>query len=121
VGGVFLLNYEVWVDNGNGDFSAVISPYSSPNPTDSSLLIQGLTTGTTYGIKMRAINQIGTGQFSDIVYLVCADKPNAPNPPTAEERTKSSIILSWNPPSSNGGSVVNGYNIYINDLSVGDW
>ena len=70
---------------------------------------------------MTATNAVGTGLAADIVYLVCGDKPTAPAAPTADATSKNSITLAWNAPSSDGGSAVTGYSIYLNDLSVGDW
>ena len=37
-----------------------------------SLAINGLTTGTTYGIKMNAVTPIGRSIDADVVYIVCA-------------------------------------------------
>jgi hypothetical protein len=55
-----LLSYEVWFDDGNGDFSSIVSPIASTGPSVTYLNVTGLVTGLTYGIKTRTINQIGT-------------------------------------------------------------
>lgn len=82
----------------------------------------GLTEGQTYGIKMRAINEVGHGPFSDIIYLACADLPATPSAPTNDSSTSTSITVSWNEPAAQASSApVTGYNIYMNDLSVGEW
>ena len=116
-------NYEVWVDDGAGNFGS--SATLAPAATDATAIITGRTLGEEYGIKMRAVNAAGPGavgpsEFSDVVYLVCGDKPAAPAAPTAET-SKNSIALAWAAPAASGGSLVTGYSIYINDLSVGDW
>jgi hypothetical protein len=120
-GGLALTSYEVWVDDGAGDFTTRTAPMVTPAPSASSAIITGLVHGGTFGIKMTAINAVGTDLAADIVYLVCGDKPTAPAAPTADATTKNSITLAWNAPSSDGGSAVTGYSIYLNDLSVGDW
>ena len=74
VGGVALLVYEVWFDNGAGVFTAT-DPVALPGPTTTQLTVTGLTDGVTSGIKMRAVNEVGHGEYSDIVYLICASKP----------------------------------------------
>mgnify|MGYP002629113208 FL=1 len=70
---------------------------------------------------MKATNAIGASSYSDIVYLVCASKPSAPQAPTAESSSRSSITLAWNEPASDGQSPTSGYSLYMNDLAVGDW
>lgn len=119
--GVSLAPYEVWIDDGAGDFSSSVAAVATPAADALAVTLTGLTTGTTYGIKMRAVNAIGTGEYSDVVYLVVADKPTAPAAPTAEAATRTTITLAWNAPTSDGQSPVTGYNVYMNALSIGDW
>jgi len=121
VGGVALLAYEVWFDNGAGDFSSISAPVAIPGPADTQLAVTSLTNGVTSGIKMRAVNEVGAGEFSDIVYLICAAKPGTPAAPTSDAATRSSITVAWNEPSATAQATVTGYSLYINDLSVGDW
>jgi hypothetical protein len=97
-GGVELVEYEVWIDDGAGDFSANSAPAETVAAGDTSAVLSGLVTGNTYGFRMKAINLVGTSQYSDVVYLVCADKPSAPAAPTEESSTRSSITLAWNEP-----------------------
>jgi titin len=118
-GGVALTGFEVWVDDGAGSFSAA-SPAATPGPSDSSATLASLTVGTVYGFRMKATNAVGTGAYSDIVYLVCADKPATPTAPSADSSTRNSISLAWNAP-SDGSSPINGYRVYMNALAVGDW
>jgi hypothetical protein len=56
-----------------------------------------------------------------MVYLVCADKPAAPDAPVADSTSRRSITVAWNEPSSTWQAPVSGYNVYLNDLSVGEW
>lgn len=120
-GGVDLTSYEVWIDDGNGDWSSSVAPLATPGPEDLSLLIDGLTTGVTYGLRMTAITPIGTSVDADVVYIICASKAPAPDPPSVESRTRESVTLAWNEPTSATQATVTGYNLYYNDLSVGDW
>jgi hypothetical protein len=69
---------------------------------------------------MKTVNLVGTGEYSDTVYLVCAEKPATPVAPTEEAATKTSITLGWSTP-ANGGSSITGYRVYMNALTVGDW
>jgi len=54
-GGVDLLSYEVWLDDGAGDFSGA-SPVATLTYPATTLTLTDLTPLTTYGIKMTAIN-----------------------------------------------------------------
>ena len=120
-GGVDLTSYEVWVDDGLGSWAGSVAPLANPGPEDLSLAINGLTTGTTYGIKMNAVTPIGRSIDADVVYIVCAAKAPAPAAPTAEASASDAITLAWNEPVSATQATVVGYNLYYNDLSVGDW
>jgi hypothetical protein len=121
LGGVDLVSYEVWLDDGAGDFSGSLAPVATPGPEETALTITGLSTGSTYGIKMKAINEIGYSIDSDVVYLACAAKPGVPNAPVEESSSRSSITLAWNEPTESFQAPVTGYLLYMNALSVGDW
>ena len=60
-GGSAITNYKYSTDNG-GTFTAV-----SPASTTSPILISGLTNGTTYQVKILAVNSVGVGTPSDAV------------------------------------------------------
>jgi hypothetical protein len=120
VGGVKLLSYEVWVDDGAGDFSGISAPQETPAAADSQVALTGLVDGRVYGIKMRAVNEIGSSDYSDLVYLVCADRPATPAAPSPEASTRNSITVAWSAP-ADGGSPVTGYSLYMNALADGDW
>jgi len=60
--------------------------------------------------------------WSNTQYFACANVPSAPaQPPQIESSTDSSITISWSSPSSNGGSQVTGYFVYMNAINVGEW
>lgn len=82
-----------------------------------------MTGGSTYGIKIEAVNGIGASQASDAAYYVCASKPNAPSQPNLETSTKSSITISWNAVTgaNTGGSPITGYKVFMNDLQSDIW
>lgn len=79
----------------------------------------GLVTGTTYIYRVSAINSVGTSNPSSEVVATpkstsSPPKNIPPSPPTGLTATASSgtqINLSWNPPPSNGGPPVTGYQI----------
>lgn len=78
----------------------------------------GLGDGNVYQFKVEAVNDIGTGEASDVVSFVAASIPAAPSTPTFETATKTTLSIAWNPPSDTGGSDILGYMVYINDLQT---
>jgi LPXTG-motif cell wall-anchored protein len=82
--GAEILNYEYSVNDGD-DWTAV-----SPGVQSSPITIGGLTNATTYQVKLRAINAIGTGESSEAI----SGRPVAPSVPTTEPEGTT-------PPSSN--------------------
>ncbi|MTA78115.1 MAG: hypothetical protein F2520_07635, partial [Actinobacteria bacterium] len=65
-GGAAITNYKYSTDNGSS-WNAF-----SPAVTSSSVTIGGLTNGTTYSIKLRAVNSVGDGAVSDAVSVTPA-------------------------------------------------
>lgn len=57
---------------------------------------------------------------SEISYFVCADISGIPSAPILEGSTSTSISVAWNPPSSDGGSPISGYRLYMNDILAND-
>ena len=60
-----------------GSFSVLATGVVSSQYTST-----GLTSGETYQFKIEARNSYGYSEFSDILTLLCAFKPEAPEAPT---------------------------------------
>jgi outer membrane protein OmpA-like peptidoglycan-associated protein len=69
-GGSTITNYEYSTDNG----TTWVTP--SPAVTSSPLTIAGLTNGTSYQMKIRGVNAIGTGTMSAAVAVTLASRDN---------------------------------------------
>jgi prepilin-type N-terminal cleavage/methylation domain-containing protein len=80
----------------------------------------GLTNGQTYCYRVRAVSEIGQGDFS---YKRCAKPGKEPLPPSnfSASSGNKKITLSWSPPTDNGGSVVDSYFIYYRLLGENNW
>ena len=65
-GGLPITNYKYSTDNGSS-WTAF-----SPAVTSSSVTIGGLTNGTTYSVRLRAVNMVGDGAISDAVSVTPA-------------------------------------------------
>ncbi len=63
-GGSAITNYEYSLDDGL-TYTA-LSPASGPI---SSITITGLTNGNPYSVRIRAVNEVGTGSASDMLYI----------------------------------------------------
>ena len=100
-GGSEITSYQYSIDNG--------ATYITPSPviTASPITISGLTIGTVYLFKLRAINVVGIGSESSALSVVI---PIAPSAPTglSYSTSGSSAIISFSA-GSNGGSALTNY------------
>jgi hypothetical protein len=78
-----------------------------------SRVVSALTNGTAYTFTVAAINSAGTGAPSSPSGSVTPAAAELPGAPTAVTGTASdgAVKLSWNAPSSDGGSSITGYRI----------
>lgn len=73
-----------------------------------------LTTGIEYQFRVKAQNRYGVGPYITSEPVVAAypfDVPGQPGIPQVVAFTKDSMTISWNEPSSDGGSPILGYRI----------
>lgn len=78
--------------------------------TASPLQITGLTNGTTYSVRIRAVNASGNGTASTAVSGTPSDVPSAPTSVTAIGG-EGQASVSWSAPVSNGGSAITSYTV----------
>lgn len=114
-GGSAVLNYNVYIDDGNnGTFLSAVN-----NSLNKSFIFNNLTTGKFYRIKYSAVNSIGESPHSGVLSVYTAIKPSAPQ---NLQKILTSIVefgvinISWHAPADNGGLDVSKYNIYLNDI-----
>jgi hypothetical protein len=104
-GGSSITNYEYSI---NG--STWVTP--SPAVTTSPIVISGLTNGTTYPVRVRAVNSSGSGAASNTVSATPTDSLGAPTILSVTPDDQS-LIVSFNAPGSNGGSPITNYEYSI--------
>ena len=82
--------------------------------TSSPLVLSGLTNGTNYRVKLRAINQNGASELS--AYSNYATPKTVPTAPSIDsiEAGNQYIEFAFSPPEDNGSSEITGYKYSIN-------
>jgi hypothetical protein len=108
-GGVAITDYEYELDD-NGTWTSA-STASSP------VMITGLTNGTSYSIKLRAVNSEGEGAESAAVTSTPATTPDAPTALVATPGD-AQVSVAFQVPSSDGGAAITDYEY---QLDGGTW
>ena len=108
-GGVAITDYEYELDD-NGTWTSA-STASSP------VMITGLTNGTSYSIKLRAVNSGGEGAESAAVTSTPATTPDAPTALVATPGD-AQVSVAFQVPSSDGGAAITDYEY---QLDGGTW
>jgi titin len=108
-GGATITNYEYSTDNGTT--WKLFSPVDTTTPvviTIRSDAATGLVNGTTYNVKLRAVNAAGTGTVSTAVSVTPRTTPGAPTSLVATAGNASASIA-FTAPTSNGGATISNY------------
>ena len=121
-GGNPITTYQYSTDGGATWQTRTVGSTSSP------LVITALSTngttalanGTTYSVRIRAVNSAGTGSASS---SVTATPTTVPGAPTSVQSTpgSSSIDLEWTAPASNGGAAISDYVVEFSTNGGSTW
>ena len=93
--------------------------------TASPLVITGLTNGTSYGVKIRAVNSLGNGLTSDAATAVTPSTvPNAPTITNSPSHVNGQVTVTWNAltGADTGGAAILSYTLQhsaSSDFSTG--
>ncbi len=75
--------------------------------------LTNLTNGSTYSIKVAAVNSVGTGAYSSTIYSIPRTVPDSPSI-TNVTSGNTTLIVEFSAPSFNGGSEITSYIAYAN-------
>ena len=111
-GGSEITGYDIEVSTDLG--SSWRSVISNTGSTKTSYTVTGLTPATTYRYRVAAINDAGTGTYSEYASVrTDAVVPDRPRNLTATVVAYDQIDLDWTTPSYDGGAPITGYVIEV--------
>ena len=119
--GVFTVTgYRVDRSDNGGSTWKTVAPNTGNTKTD--YLDTGLNAGSTYAYRVFTLTKMITSLPSALVSTTTSSTvPSAPTGLLAQAKSSSEIDLSWNPPSSDGGSKITGYKIERAGVGGSSW
>src|SRR5439155_1182642 len=103
-GGSAITGYKVYRSTSSGTETGYVSLGNVTSYTNT-----GLTGGTTYFYKVRAVNSVGLSPLSSEASATAITVSSAPQTLSLHDAL---TIISWQAPASNGGSAITGYKVY---------
>ena len=115
-GGSTITDYDYRYSFSSGTFSS----WTSAGDTSNGETITGLTNGRQYQFQVRARNSIGAGSESATAYATPATVPGVPQNFTTTAGD-GEVTLTWQVPSTNGGSTITDYEYSYREGSSGNF
>lgn len=109
-GGSPIIQY--WIYKGTSPF--VLEKITEVDYTDQSYIDTNLEIGTRYYFRVSAVNSIGEGPFGEIIEGIPYGLPYAPIN-IQYQINAATLIITWDPPISDGGRPIKGYFLYRSD------
>jgi hypothetical protein len=89
--------------------------------TSLSVTVSGAAPGTTYQVRVSAINGVGASDYLTGSVTTDATAPTAPRNLTSKNIAPKSLTLSWLLPSSNGGLAITDYKVEVSSNGGTTW
>jgi len=102
-GGTPITSYHLDWKVGAGSWTE-IQGFSSVDTSTSASILSGLTEGTSYLFRVRALNAIGWGSYSATVTIIPSEEPDKVDPPTVSV-VGSNVKIEWNVPDDHGAAI----------------
>jgi len=113
-GGSDITGYEVTMDN----WTTIVTKL----PTEFSHTFTGLTNGTQYTFRVRAVNIKGAGSSSTLNATPLAPASSVPGPVanlrTINGEVEGAVGIAWSPPENNGGLPVTAYHVSMDNWTT---
>ena len=111
-GGTPITGYDVYEASTPGSESATPVNASPVAAGATSYTATGLTNGTPYFFKVRALNAVGKSALSNEAPVIPVAPPGAPSGLGAFSGQNQTVQLGWTDPTVDGGSAITGYDVY---------
>jgi predicted phage tail protein len=113
-GGAAITAYKVYRSTVSGGENLLTTLGNTLTYTDT-----GITNGQIYYYKVSAVSSVGEGPQSNEASAIPATAPSYPQGLSASAGN-AQVVLTWSAPSSNGGSSISGYKVYMGTNSGGE-
>ena len=112
--------YLLYADSGlNDDFRLAYDGSNQPEQVSYVFMRKNLSNVLTYRFYVTAINFNGEGLKSSIAYMKACTSPIFIERPQIMDLTQTKISIQWKKPLNDGGCLVLGYRIYLDDGANG--
>ncbi|MCU0274267.1 MAG: fibronectin type III domain-containing protein, partial [Acidimicrobiales bacterium] len=111
-----ITDYLVEIRTGGGSWST----FADGTTATTGATVTGLTNGTTYELRVAAVNAAGTGPWAGPVSTAPRTTPTAPTA-VAATPDDAAIDLSWAVPASDGGAAVTDYQVRFRPIGNVTW
>ena len=111
LGGGSFTGYEMYVRQQGGSWPAS-AEFTTATITDTDYNVTGLTSGTYYEFKIVALTTANPNEVASNTVVITSypvTVPTAPTNLTLEETSDTSVVLTWEAPSSDGGAAITRY------------
>lgn len=95
---------------------------ATPLPVSgTSTTLTGLTAGSTYRVRVTAVNPVGASSATTSGDVHLLTRPGAPTGLTISAFTSTTVSLAWSAPADTGGSPLTGYTVEYREPGAASW
>ena len=110
-------SFNIYMAEGSGGIFSLV--YTTPSESITSYSASGLTPGQLYRFKVSAVNYNGEGESSPIASIYACEPVQGISAPKYVSATSTTMVVSWEEPSFDGGCPVKSYALFIDNGITG--